>query len=62
MKTHTIEGQKMLEKIGGFMVEIGRIVRASHESWDGSGYPDGWPARPSPCRRGSSRRAMRSTR
>ena len=41
MKTHTIEGQKMLEKIGGFMVEIGRIVRASHESWDGSGYPDG---------------------
>jgi len=41
MKTHTIEGQKMLEKIGGFMGEIGRIVRASHESWDGSGYPDG---------------------
>jgi putative nucleotidyltransferase with HDIG domain len=41
IKTHTIEGQKMLEKIGGFMVEIGRIVRASHESWDGSGYPDG---------------------
>jgi putative nucleotidyltransferase with HDIG domain len=41
MKTHTIEGQRMLEKIGGFMVEIGRIVRASHESWDGRGYPDG---------------------
>jgi putative nucleotidyltransferase with HDIG domain len=41
IKKHTIEGQKMLEKIGGFMVEIGRIVRASHESWDGSGYPDG---------------------
>jgi putative nucleotidyltransferase with HDIG domain len=41
IKTHTIEGQKMLEKIGGFMVEIGRIVRASHEGWDGSGYPDG---------------------
>ncbi|MGV1046947.1 MAG: HD-GYP domain-containing protein [Solirubrobacterales bacterium] len=41
MKTHTIEGQKMLETIGGFMTEIGRIVRASHERWDGSGYPDG---------------------
>jgi putative nucleotidyltransferase with HDIG domain len=41
MKTHTIEGQKMLEKIGGFMVEVGRIVRASHEGWDGRGYPDG---------------------
>jgi putative nucleotidyltransferase with HDIG domain len=41
IKTHTIEGQRMLETIGGFMSEIGRIVRASHESWDGSGYPDG---------------------
>jgi aminopeptidase len=41
VKTHTIEGQKMLERIGGFMSEIGTIVRASHEDWDGSGYPDG---------------------
>jgi putative nucleotidyltransferase with HDIG domain len=41
IKTHTIEGQRMLETIGGFMSEIGRIVRASHERWDGSGYPDG---------------------
>ena len=40
IKTHTIEGQKMLERIGGFMHEIGRIVRASHERWDGTGYPD----------------------
>jgi putative nucleotidyltransferase with HDIG domain len=41
VKTHTIEGQKMLARIGGFMSEIGTIVRASHEHWDGSGYPDG---------------------
>jgi putative nucleotidyltransferase with HDIG domain len=41
LRTHTIEGQKMLEKIGGFMGQVGAIVRASHESWDGSGYPDG---------------------
>jgi putative nucleotidyltransferase with HDIG domain len=41
IKTHTIEGQRMLERIGGFMSEIGRIVRASHEHWDGNGYPDG---------------------
>lgn len=41
VKTHTIEGQKMLERIGGVMSEVGSIVRASHESWDGSGYPDG---------------------
>jgi putative nucleotidyltransferase with HDIG domain len=41
IKTHTIEGQKMLERVGGLMSEIGRIVRCSHECWDGSGYPDG---------------------
>lgn len=41
VKTHTIEGQKMLRKIGGLMGQVGAIVRASHEAWDGSGYPDG---------------------
>lgn len=34
----------MLEKIGGLMLDIGRIVRASHERWDGKGYPDGLSA------------------
>jgi putative nucleotidyltransferase with HDIG domain len=41
IRTHTIEGQRMLETIGGFMSEIGTIVRAHHERWDGGGYPDG---------------------
>jgi putative nucleotidyltransferase with HDIG domain len=41
IKTHTIEGQKMLERVGGFMREVGQIVRSSHERWDGGGYPDG---------------------
>jgi putative nucleotidyltransferase with HDIG domain len=41
IKTHTIEGQKMLERVGGFMREVGEIVRSSHERWDGGGYPDG---------------------
>jgi putative nucleotidyltransferase with HDIG domain len=41
VRTHTIEGERMLAKIGGVMVEVGRIVRASHEDWDGGGYPDG---------------------
>jgi putative nucleotidyltransferase with HDIG domain len=41
MKSHTVAGQQMLEKIGGFMTEVGHIVRASHERWDGNGYPDG---------------------
>ncbi|HEY2141722.1 MAG TPA: HD-GYP domain-containing protein [Solirubrobacteraceae bacterium] len=41
IKTHTLEGQKMLERVGGFMREVGEIVRSSHERWDGGGYPDG---------------------
>jgi putative nucleotidyltransferase with HDIG domain len=41
IKTHTIEGQKMLARVGGFMREVGEIVRSSHERWDGGGYPDG---------------------
>jgi putative nucleotidyltransferase with HDIG domain len=41
IKTHTIEGQKMLDVVGGFMREVGRIVRSHHERWDGGGYPDG---------------------
>ena len=41
IKTHTIEGQRMLERVGGFMREVGEIVRSSHECYDGSGYPDG---------------------
>jgi putative nucleotidyltransferase with HDIG domain len=41
IKAHTIEGQKMLDRVGGLLSEVGRIVRSSHERWDGSGYPDG---------------------
>lgn len=41
IKTHTVEGQKMLERVGGFMGNVGRIVRSHHERWDGGGYPDG---------------------
>ena len=41
IKTHTIEGQKMLDRVGGFMREVGLIVRSHHERWDGNGYPDG---------------------
>jgi HD-GYP domain-containing protein (c-di-GMP phosphodiesterase class II) len=41
IKTHTVEGQKMLDRVGGLLSEVGQIVRSSHEKWDGSGYPDG---------------------
>jgi putative nucleotidyltransferase with HDIG domain len=41
VKTHTLEGQKMLDRVGGFMAQVGQIVRSHHERWDGRGYPDG---------------------
>jgi HD-GYP domain-containing protein (c-di-GMP phosphodiesterase class II) len=41
VKAHTIEGQRMLDRVGGLLSDVGRIVRSSHEWWDGSGYPDG---------------------
>jgi HD-GYP domain-containing protein (c-di-GMP phosphodiesterase class II) len=41
IRTHTLEGQRMLDQVGGLLSDVGRIVRSSHESWDGSGYPDG---------------------
>jgi putative nucleotidyltransferase with HDIG domain len=41
IKTHTLEGQKMLDRVGGFMRDVGMIVRSHHERWDGGGYPDG---------------------
>ena len=41
MKTHTIEGQFMLDRVGGVLGRVGEIVRSCHERWDGAGYPDG---------------------
>jgi HD-GYP domain-containing protein (c-di-GMP phosphodiesterase class II) len=41
MNTHTILGQEMLERAGGLLGEVGPLVRACHEHWDGNGYPDG---------------------
>jgi putative nucleotidyltransferase with HDIG domain len=41
VRRHTIEGERMLKQIGGVLAEVGRIVRSSHEHFDGHGYPDG---------------------
>ncbi len=41
MRRHTIEGQRMLDSVGGVLTHVGLIVRASHEFFDGNGYPDG---------------------
>ncbi len=41
IETHTLEGERILGQIGGFLSHIGRMVRSCHERWDGGGYPDG---------------------
>ncbi len=41
MKTHTVEGHRMLDRVGGLLGDVGIVVRASHEFFDGAGYPDG---------------------
>jgi HD-GYP domain-containing protein (c-di-GMP phosphodiesterase class II) len=41
INTHTIEGERMLERVGGLLGDVGRLVRSCHERWDGGGYPDG---------------------
>ena len=38
---HTVDGERMLERIGGVLGNVGRVVRSCHERWDGGGYPDG---------------------
>jgi HD-GYP domain-containing protein (c-di-GMP phosphodiesterase class II) len=41
LRRHTIDGEQMLKQVGGTLSSVGRIVRASHERYDGDGYPDG---------------------
>jgi HD-GYP domain-containing protein (c-di-GMP phosphodiesterase class II) len=40
IETHTIEGERLLEQVGGLIGHVGRLVRSCHERWDGGGYPD----------------------
>jgi putative nucleotidyltransferase with HDIG domain len=40
MRRHTIDGQRMLDQVGGTLHDAGEVVRASHEWFDGRGYPD----------------------
>jgi HD-GYP domain-containing protein (c-di-GMP phosphodiesterase class II) len=41
IKTHTVEGEKLLSQVGGLLGNVGHMVRSCHEDWDGTGYPDG---------------------
>jgi HD-GYP domain-containing protein (c-di-GMP phosphodiesterase class II) len=39
LRDHTIRGAEILAEIAG-LAHLARYVRASHERWDGTGYPD----------------------
>ena len=41
IRNHTIQGERILKQLGGALARIARYVRASHERYDGGGYPDG---------------------
>ena len=40
VRTHTLIGERILASAPA-MVPVARLVRSSHERWDGGGYPDG---------------------
>ena len=40
MRLHTVAGEQILTDLPG-VADIARLVRSSHERWDGLGYPDG---------------------
>jgi two-component system, cell cycle response regulator len=40
VRTHTLVGERVLSAAPALR-EVAKVVRSSHENWDGSGYPDG---------------------
>ncbi len=50
VRQHTVVGERILSAAPA-LVPVARIVRASHERWDGAGYPDGTRRRGHPPRR-----------
>jgi HD-GYP domain-containing protein (c-di-GMP phosphodiesterase class II) len=40
MREHTILGERIVSAAPS-LAPVGRLIRASHERWDGRGYPDG---------------------
>lgn len=41
LRNHTVQGERILKQVGGALARVARYVRASHEHFDGHGYPDG---------------------
>ena len=47
MRKHTLIGQRVLEAAPA-LGKVAKLVRSTHEHWDGSGYPDGLAGREIP--------------
>jgi two-component system, cell cycle response regulator len=47
MRKHTLIGQRVLDAAPA-LGEVAKLVRSTHERWDGSGYPDGLAGRKIP--------------
>jgi len=47
MQQHTVSGQRILAAVPA-LHQVGVVVRATHERWDGAGYPDGLAGRAIP--------------
>lgn len=41
IRSHTVQGERVLKEVGGALARVARYVRSSHERYDGHGYPDG---------------------
>ena len=41
IRSHTIQGERILKQVGGAVARVARYVRSTHERFDGGGYPDG---------------------
>ena len=60
MRRHTLIGERILAAAPA-LGAASRLVRSSHEAWDGTGYPDKLAGVEIASARGSSRSATPST-
>ncbi len=49
MHKHTLVGERVLAAAPA-LLQVSKVVRSSHEHWDGSGYPDGLAGNGDPAR------------
>jgi putative nucleotidyltransferase with HDIG domain len=62
MKTHTVEGQRMLERVGGLLARVGVVCGRRTSGGTAAAIRTGWRERTSRWRPGSSPSATPTTR